>query len=92
MAATLPGGPRAGSPSAATRRETTSLSQVPVEPTENGGKGLDAGLTKACPPTDLLTKGTYKRFKKQLDLFERLCRRRSAKVEQEGAFLLLSMI
>ena len=55
-------------------------------------RGLDSGLAKAAPSAVGLTQTTYRSFRRRLDLFSRLCRRRGQGVALEGAYLVLSQL
>ena len=60
---------------------------------DNGGlKGLDSGLSKACPPTEGLSQKNYRSFRRRVELFERQCHRRSVDTAVEGALLLISRL
>ena len=39
-------------------------------------RGLDAGLSKACPDTGDLSESTYRRYRRRIEVFSRMCRRR----------------
>ena len=88
---------------AGTRRARTPRDQdFPEEPREraNGGRpdtgggfrGLDSGLSKACPSTDGLNQKNYRSFRRRVELFERQCHRRSVDTAVEGALLLISRL
>ena len=60
---------------------------------DNGGfKGLDSGLSKACPSTDGLSQKTYRSFRRRVELFERQCHRRNVDTAVEGTLLLISRL
>ena len=48
-------------------------------------RGLDAGLAKACPDTVDLCKATYRRHRRRVEVFSRMCRRRGPGTASEGA-------
>ena len=64
-------------------------------PGRTGGsnyKGLDSGLSKACPDTDKLNQKNYRSFRRRVELFERQCHRRSVDAAIEGTLLLISRL
>ena len=55
-------------------------------------RGLDAGLAKACPDTGDLSKSTYKRYRRRIEVLSRMCRRRGPGTASEGAYLILGTL
>ena len=53
---------------------------------------MDVGLAKSAPDTNNLSSETYRTFRRRLDIFERLCKRRSDEVVSEGALLVMQTL
>ncbi len=53
---------------------------------------LDAGLAKSAPDTNNLSSETYHTFRRRLDIFDWLCKRRGDEVVSEGALQVMQTL
>ena len=52
-------------------------------------RGMDAGLAKCAPNSDDLSAEHYRNWRRRLELFERMCKKRGPLVISEGALMVL---
>ena len=72
---------------------------MPIQQTEEGETvartfektGLDAGLTRAMPDGAKISSENYRTFRRRLQIFQTMCRRRGPATVAEGALALLAL-
>ena len=73
-------------------RDRDAWRNYQVQPYQAPQRGLDAGLAKAMP-TDFDGKAsTYRDFRRRMELFAKLCKRRGTDCEAEGSLTLLQCL